>query len=89
MDEEKEKSCNSTECPFNENNTCTNTFGCVGYNSNFLNFNMNIYGEENVFTTAALAPYPVGAISKKRKCNVAKHKSNSNTVECDEQNGHD
>ena len=40
-------------------------------------------------TTAALAPYPVGAISKKRKCNVAKHKSNSNTVECDEQNGHD
>ena len=51
MDEEKEKSCNSTECPFNENNTCTNTFGCVGYNSNFLNFNMNIYGEENVFNS--------------------------------------
>lgn len=46
MDNILEKGCNKKTCPFNDGYMCTNTFGCMCYEVDFLNSNIGTFNGE-------------------------------------------
>lgn len=42
-----EKGCDRTVCPFNDGYMCTNEFGCICHESDFLNSTIDTNGENS------------------------------------------